>query len=304
MAVYKAEKTLQAIEEALVEDQGNEFRRLLRELMPTAEDAYRTDDSPYRSHLGASLIGKDCARDLWYTFHWATAKQFEGRILRLFNRGHLEEPRFLAMLKMIGCEVWFSDDKNKQYRISAHDGHFGGGLDTVVQGVPEAPTYPMLGEFKTHGDKSFSDLVKKGVRESKLQHYIQMQLYMGGYDLPASLYMAVNKNTDELYGEIIPFDEAVHEQYTDRAEAIIQAEKPPPRLSNNPTWFQCKFCDHHAVCHTNAPPDINCRTCQWSKPGPSGAWGCYHPKYKLGPKSLNKEDQLRGCKDYHLAQGL
>lgn len=302
MAIYKAEKTLEAIEQALVADQGNGYRLLLRQYMKDAEDVFRQEDDRHRSHLGASLIGGDCPRALWYTFRWATVSKFDGKTLRLFNRGHMEEPRFLALLSMIGCEVWHADPEKKQYRVSGHRGHFGGGLDTVVRGIPEAPAYPMLGEFKTHGDKSFKQLVSKGVRESKLQHYVQMQIYMGGYDLAASLYLAVNKNTDELYGEIVPFEEAVFEQYHDRAGKIISTDYPPAKINPSPAWFQCKFCDHRQVCHYEAPVDLNCRTCVWSQPGEAGVWECHHPKEKLVSRKLNKRDQLAACGDYTLAK--
>jgi hypothetical protein len=300
MPIYKADQTLAAIDKALADDQGNLFRCWLQQLLPTSQDIYKQENSPHRSHLGASLIGRDCPRELWYTFRWATARKFDGRTLRLFNRGHMEEPRFLAMLLMIGCEVWYLDDENKQFRISGHGGHFGGGLDTVVRGVPEAPGETLLGEFKTHGEKSFNQLVTKGVREAKLEHYIQMQIYMGGHKLSAALYLAVNKNTDELYAEIIPYDEAVAEQYKDRAGKIIHSEVPPPKIHPSSSWFQCKFCDHRPVCHFNELPDINCRTCGWSQPGPDGTWACYHPKEKIEPRVLNKQDQLRACEDYSL----
>ena len=83
-------------------------------------------------------MGRPCSRELWYTFHWATEKKFEGQTLRLFNRGHLEGPRMMALLKMIGCTIWQFDSEGKQFRIDGHKGHFGGGLDGVVLGVPDS----------------------------------------------------------------------------------------------------------------------------------------------------------------------
>ena len=37
------------------------------------------------AHLGASIIGKDCERALWYDFRWVTRWAFTGRMLRLFD---------------------------------------------------------------------------------------------------------------------------------------------------------------------------------------------------------------------------
>ncbi|UPT53330.1 putative exonuclease RecB type protein [Synechococcus phage Ssp-JY38] len=58
-----------------------------------------------RHHLGASVVGDECARARWYAFRWATKVEFEGRILRLFDRGHKEEPRFFEWLDMVGAEI-------------------------------------------------------------------------------------------------------------------------------------------------------------------------------------------------------
>jgi hypothetical protein len=49
-----------------------------------------------RPHLGASLIGKECARQLWYTFRWVSSTSHRGQLLRLFRTGHLEEARMVS----------------------------------------------------------------------------------------------------------------------------------------------------------------------------------------------------------------
>jgi len=59
----------------------------------------------HRSHLGASMIGKPCYRELWYSFRWVQTPTFEPRMLRLFQTGHREEPRFIEMLEAVGFKV-------------------------------------------------------------------------------------------------------------------------------------------------------------------------------------------------------
>ncbi len=167
-----AHKTLAAINDALIRDQGAKFRGLLRHTMPLADDAYSEEESEFRAHLGASIIGRKCSREVWYSFRWTTAKKFDGRMLRLFNRGHLEEPRMVALLLMIGCKVYQYDDNKKQFRISGHKKHYGGSLDAVIVGCPDIPDHPILGEFKTHNDKSFTKLVSEGLLAAKWEHYV------------------------------------------------------------------------------------------------------------------------------------
>ncbi len=290
-----ATKTLQAIEEALQKDQGAKYRGLLGRLMPLAGDAYSTKEDDWRDHLGASLIGRECARELWYSFRWTTLKKFDGRMLRLFNRGHLEEPRFIALLMMIGCQVWQVDENGKQFRITGHMGHFGGSMDGVVLGVPDLPNTPVLAEFKTHGEKSFTKLVANGVMSAKWEHFIQMTIYMGKNNIHWGLYCAVNKNTDEIHMELVQFDPMQYQRYLDRSVATIEALTPPPKLNESPGWFGCKFCDHKPVCHGKDSPAVNCRTCKYSGVLPEGKWQCLN---EVCPGILTPEMQRQGCSHY------
>lgn len=308
-----ARLTLEHIAQAMEWDQGARYRGFLGELMPLAADAYDTSNEPFRSHLGASVIGRECAREIWYSFHWTTARKFDARMLRLFNRGHLEEPRFLALLKTIGCTVHHIDNRGKQFRIGpGHRGHAGGGIDAVVIGCPDMPM-PILGEFKTHNDASFRKVAEEGVLKAKWEHFVQMQAYMGDLTLPAAIYMATNKNDDALHAEIIQYDHGQYVKGKELTAAIIDAETPPPRISENAGWYKCKFCDHRQVCHGKALPARNCRTCQYSSIGNEGEWWCENKKRQLAmlfptcPSELAEKDetfrltkkrQLAGCQAY------
>ena len=217
--VILATHTVAKIDAMVKADQGSAFREWLGKVIGHIGDAYRTGNEGHRSHMGASLIGGECARAVWYNFRWATKSNFEGRLLRLFNRGHLEEARFIAMLLMIGCDIYQQDENGNQFRISHAEGHFGGSGDGVAVGIPDLPPgTAALTEFKTHNDKSFTELKAKGVRDAKFEHYVQMNVYMRKMGLAVALYLAVNKNTDELYGEIIPLDSAVADQFLDRGD--------------------------------------------------------------------------------------
>ena len=291
-----AKATLDAIAKAIEEDQGDKFRSFLEKLIPEAADVFAQNEKPFRRHLGASLIGGECPRELWYSFRWFKRHKFDARILRLFNRGHLEEPRMVAMLLTIGCQVWQYDDDGNQYRIIGHNGHYGGSLDAVVLGIPDWPDTPLLGEFKTHNDKSFQNMVRDGVRESKFKHFVQMQQYMGATGLAGGIYMAVNKNDDDLYAEIIPFDSTVYARFHHRAGAIIAERLPPPRIGDSPGWYLCRFCTYNSICYDSETPERNCRTCRWSEPVEGGRWRCNNPQSKYG--RLSEKRQLKGCGKY------
>lgn len=301
--IILATKTLAAIESCIASDQGALYRKFLGTVIPHMSDAYRSEPESFRSHMGASIMGNKCGRAIWYSFHWATKSAFTGRMQRLFNRGHLEEARFIACLLAIGVTVYQQDENGKQFRISGSAGHYGGSGDGVGVGVPDLPDgLPCVLEFKTHNEASFKTLVKEGVRSAKFEHFVQMQQYMRKMGLPAALYMAVNKNNDELYGEIIALDVETADTFIDRADKIIWLAKAPDRIGSPPSPgnYDCKWCDHKPVCFQKQTPPLNCRTCVHGRPNiiGDGSWSCYNSAYKLAdgsPMVLSKYDQELGC---------
>lgn len=260
-------------------------------------EAYERDaDDGNRPHLGASLIGRACERQLWLIFRWADSKKFSGRMLRLFETGQLAEARFVANLRRIGIEVHDVQPDGSQWRVSTLGGHFAGSMDGAGVGFPEAPKTWHVLEFKTHNEKSFTDLVKKGVAAAKPEHYAQMQTYMGLTGMERAMYMAVNKNNDELYTERVEFDPVEFAKLMARAERVIRASEPPLKISNDPSWFVCKMCDFHEHCHGMKAPAVNCRTCAHSTPEIGGysepaTWSCAASEREPIPL----EYQRKGC---------
>lgn len=253
----------------------------------------KTADNGHRAHLGASVIGHACDRYLWQLFRWVSTEQFGGRILRLFDTGKREEARVYEELRGIGCEV-HADDGGGQYRVSAVSGFFAGAMDGAVLGLPEAPKSFHVLEIKTHGAKSFKELVAKGVKLAKPQHWQQMQTYMHLTGMDRALYYAVCKDTDDLHLERIEHDKAAGEAILARAERIITAAVPPLGISTDPAYFECKWCRFYDVCHQGAVPEVNCRTCANSTPDlVRGEWTC------RGATALGSKKQRAGC-DEHL----
>ena len=237
--------------------------------------AYEADaDTGFRPHLGASQIGKGCERALWYDFRWVTPAAFPGRILRLFETGQLEEARIVKNLRRIGVTVLEVDpETGRQWQVEAHGSHFGGSLDGVALGLPEAPKTWHVLEFKTHSAKSFRELVAKGVATAKPQHWAQMQIYMHLTGLTRAMYVAVCKDTDDLHVERVRADSDAAERLLAKAGRIIHAARPPARISEDPSWFECRFCDHHGRCHGEAAAAVSCRTCLHATPV-EGGWTC------------------------------
>ncbi len=268
------------------------------------------DAEPTRGYLGASSIGHHCKRYLWYQFRYCCKPEFSGRMRRLFETGQLEEPRMVANLKSIGCSVHEFDENGMQFEVSALGGHFSGHLDGCILGLPEAPKTWHVFEGKTHNAKSFARLKKEGVEKSHPKHYAQCQIYMHLTGMTRALYLARNKDTDELYSERIKYDRKRAYGLKHRAEYIITNTKPPSRISERSDYYQCKWCDARAICfgiqeegkYQALPvPAISCRQCCHATPKMDGnaRWEC--EKHK---RSLSETDQAKACDDHLCLPGL
>lgn len=248
-------------------------------------------DAGYRDHLGYSMIGNECSRAIWYSFRWATRARHTGRLLRLFETGHLAEERLVGDLRRIGVTVLDLDpETGRQWRVVGPTSHDGGSMDAVAIGVPEAPKTWHVCEFKTHSLKSFNALKAKGVEQSKPLHYAQMQSYMHVAGLERALYLAVCKDNDELYSERIHYDAALGPKLLAKAQRIVNAARPPARIAEKPDAFACKWCDHRAVCWEGARPERHCRSCLHSTPVEGGTWHCAARDEKRDSKA-----QRAGC---------
>lgn len=242
-----------------------------------ATDAYFTEG--HRRHLGASIIGHDCARYLWLTFRWVHKEKVPGRMRRLWDRGHKEEPRMIQWLRLIGFVVHEFDhdaEGETQYRISGSNGHFGGSLDTIAE-LPERyglGNLALLTEYKTHSDKNFKALKKGGMIAAYPKHYKQMSSYGAAYQLKYGLYCAVNKNDDELYYEIVELDWSQADDLYRKADQIIFSQLPPRKINESPAFYTCKMCSLVGVCQLSEAVEKNCRSCVNAAPGPNKAWNC------------------------------
>jgi hypothetical protein len=206
------------------------------------------DSEPVRKYLGCSELGGPCERRLWYKFRGLFRETFDGRMYRLFDTGNHAEARFVADLRAIGCEVYDRDEDGNQFAVSGLNGKLSGHLDGLALGIPEAPKTVHVLEFKTHGSKSFAKLIKSGVAVAKPQHYCQMQLYMGLKCVTRALYLAVNKDNDELYSERVRFSSFEFDALMDRAWHILNDQSPPDRIAKRQDYFECSWCPAKQLC--------------------------------------------------------
>ena len=233
----------------------------------------------HRNHLGASTLGEECWRKLWYDFRWVKQEHFSGRMMRLFNVGHSAEPRFVTYLKGIGFDVKEFDEDGRQFRMSGANGHYGGSLD----GICTTPVRYGLGEgkclislsFKTNNTGvGFDKVAKQHLSISKPKHWAQECQYGYKYGIKYCIYMIENKNDSDILIQVLELDWSLGAELERKAETIIFSKEPPSRISDNPIFSNCKYCIYNQICHFAAKPEKNCRSCRHAQPAENAQWGC------------------------------
>ena len=252
----------------------------------------------HRNHLGASTLGEPCWRKLWYQFRWVKQERFDGRMMRLFNVGHSAEPRFVAYLKGIGFDVKEFDEDGKQFRISGAMGHYGGSLD----GMCKAPERYQLSDdiilslsFKTINTGSgYNKVSDEALSKAKPMHWAQECQYGYKTGIKYCIYMIENKNDSDITFKVIELDWNYGAQLEKKASEIIFSKEPPPRISENPSLFDCKFCVYSGICHKGEPVEVNCRSCRNAKPIEDAQWYCH--KFEM---TIPSDFIAKGCEHHN-----
>jgi hypothetical protein len=266
-----------------------------------------------RGYIGASEIGHPCDMYLWLKFHRyikkeefnpddfdfddpseAKAEETKARMRRIFQRGHDEELRFEGYLHAIGAQ--FKSGSLDQSGFT--DGFFSGHTDGEIFIFDE----DAISEYKTHNRKSFDKLKRGQLEKTHTRHYAQAMTYMKYFKKSQSVYLAVCKDSDRIFCDVIQYDEDVANKYSDRAEFISMSDKPPEKISKKPTFYLCRMCSAKEICFGFELPSVNCRNCtSHVKVQKFGAFRCemIEKSNDLDARSSNNQLDERGWCEHH-----
>lgn len=200
-----------------------------------------------RTYVSTSGIGRDCLRQIQYDFVAApkdAGGEFQPGTLRIFQAGHMLEDVVSGWLKAAGFDLRTARADGSQFGFTTLNGRFKGHIDGCLVSGPVEMEYPALWENKALGISSWNDTVKRGVRISKPVYAAQIALYQAYMGLPnPALFTALNRDTWELFCELVPFDAALAQEMSDRAVQVVQATDAHellPRAASSPTAAMCK----------------------------------------------------------------
>jgi hypothetical protein len=209
-----------------------------------------------REYLGASRLGINCSRALQYQYmNVPTDEQLSGRAIRIFEIGHEFEKLTLNWLRDAGFAIVTESQLDGQaFGFTTADGRIQGHLDGVIEQSPiEKIKCPAIWECKSMNAKSWKQTVEQGVKKAKPIYYVQIvlyQAYMSLFENPA-LFTAVNKDTAEIYHELVEYDGKIAQEASDKGVNILRATlagETLPRFTNNPDHFECRFCNWRKHC--------------------------------------------------------
>lgn len=272
---------------------------------PTLEAADRALEAkengrPPRSYLGMSGIGHPCARKVWFDWRWVSTARHNAETLKRFADGHHGEDVQAARLRMVRGVTLLTIDPatGRQFGHTDHNSHFRGHMDGAILGLLQAPKTWHVWEHKQVGEKKQASLIKlKAERGEKnalsawdTTYYSQACLYMHYSGMTRHYLTCSTPGGRSTVSVRTDADETTALKLIAKAERIIASKNPPERISQDPSWYECRWCDHNEVCFGKSMPQRNCRTCLRSTPVAAGAWHC--AKYD---DLIPFDAQMRGC---------
>jgi hypothetical protein len=194
-----------------------------------------------RGYIGCSQIGHACDRYIWLNKYGKMKWEVPFRTQRIFERGKLEERRIDDLVIKLwkygfmfsGAQTEFSND------------HLQGSCDGFLYTPDEQPH---VFELKTMNDAAFRALKKHGLGKSNAIYWAQCQAYMHLSGIPKTIFLAVNKNDESMYEELIAYDPLEAEGLMAKAQRIDQLSQEPEGIYDEnkkpQSCFQCQFHQH------------------------------------------------------------
>lgn len=206
-----------------------------------------------RRYIGASGLGEECERKIQYNFTSPEKKSLpEPRMVRIWKLGDLIETYLEKLIRDARFDLVTEDDLGNQFGFKLADGAIQGHVDGILRDGPKIMEYPALLELKSAKDSSFKKFVKHGLANQSAQYYAQVQTYQRCMGLlnPA-LWIVMNKDTSEIYAELVTHNPSFASSLIDKAERILEASKKGfilPREYNDKNNWHCKYCDFKDEC--------------------------------------------------------
>jgi len=225
------------------------------------------------SKVGASGIGEECERKIFYRFRNVKREFFNAKAIKSAEEGNRLEDIYADRLRKLDFIELHTINKqtNKQFMTEFCDGHFVGFADGVIKGLIESPKKWHIWEHKSKDEKYYNDLKKlrdknpldhnKVLHDWNFDYYIQSQVLMLGLGVDRHFMTVSISGGREEISLRTKLDKSFAERIVQKAGRIIHATTVPAKISENPDFHKCKMCGFSDICHKGSEVEKSCGTC-------------------------------------------
>ena len=236
--------------------QNTKIQGQINNLIDEALNNQRKKESKPRNYLGASRLGVSCLRALQYEYSNIAKdinRGFTGKTLRIFAAGHVFEELIIKWLRLAGFTISTRDKNGNQHGFITAGGRVAGHVDGIITKAPKHITIktPAILEVKSLNGKSWREIQRNGLIIANPIYAAQIALYQAYINDNPCLFTAINKDTAEIYHELIPFDRVLAQNLSDKCVNILKATEMGellPRISHSPEFLDCKLCSYQDRC--------------------------------------------------------
>ena len=161
------------------------------------------------------------------------------------------------LMDIPGIQLITHDEEGNQYGFSDFDGKFKGHYDGAIKGILEAPKTWHVWEHKEVNEKGFNKFhsiknergTKNTLEKWNERYYAQAQVYMHYTGMKRHFTTVSTMGGRDYQTCRTNYDKARAEEYIRKAQVIIDAQKPPAKISDRPDFYMCRWCAYKEECH-------------------------------------------------------
>ena len=202
-----------------------------------------------RRYIGASGIGKTCARAIWYDYNAVEGIALTAQEERTMEIGRRLEGMVVDYIIAAGFKIEVPNEDNDHLLcVDEEVPLFRGHMDGLLY---LSDNLPVVLEIKTAKHERFEKYNKEegGVKVWSPVYYAQLQSYMGMRGLKDSLFCVINKNNSDWRMEWVKYDDIFYHEMKIKALSISAIDEPPEKINNSPWYYACQRCRYKQICH-------------------------------------------------------
>lgn len=212
-------------------------------------------DNRNRNYIGASSIGDECSRKIWYQYNNYPKKPMGWLVLCAIEDGHHTEKVMVERYRMLDGIDLYADDGTGQFGYD-YEGWFKGHVDGMIKGLIEAPNTWHVFEVKAKKEEFFNKLKKcietygekEALKNWDYLYYCQAVLYMHFMDVTRHCMVVATAGGRDFIQLRTEANPKLAKALITKGKRIKDAKDPPERAysKNN---YQCKWCPFYEECY-------------------------------------------------------